>query len=893
MFSRWSSCGVADTAVDAVLGLLGAPDRLDELVTALAELEEGGRRKASSRVRSMAERIRWNDDQRAVALAVLGCVAGLRQVAVALDDARLPPDIAPLAVRVLTDRQPPWLADLPAALLVRPETRAEHFCLVRALVREGAVARPDFPEYLESMVWGLALNLPSSTVLDQLRSDPRLLDDELWDMLAMERTGRRMADHDRYHLQPQHWGEGAPPPPRPESTWQHALTELVADGTLDRDRLIDITLAAFFRDWAAVDVSWFVGLHGVLSPTEQELVARQATYCRLLAAEHGPVVKLGLAVLRTLWASGHLDVDLLLASAAAALARADKGTVSTTVGLLSDVAAARPDSAERVAEVVATAVQHERVDVQERAIALLATLVPDADRRQQLLEPFTEGLAPSLRPPSAPVRVEDPTGPTLSEPDPLIVPVRDADELGELFARLIEEADDPAEIERLLDGVLRMARDRPRNGADVLARRAEELLAGYFPGAWSGEEPRADLAALALVWLRGASPGRGFLGREYGWEGSFQTVRRLVAPPRLGRGSSLSELLTRRTHEVAGAVHAGGGRSLSFPRTRTGSLTAAELMRRIDAMKSRAGVLPIDACVALLRVPPEEHDELRFSSLSRTGRFLRDQLRALRESCPDWQLVVDREEREQRDPRHAARPTRVAWRGVDTGRRGLDGALLAVLDRTDPLSTFGPEAADREYAARFDQVTAQWPLLLAHDPDLLAAHAHPRLYRGLIQNRSGSEPLLEALGRSTRPTGPPALSALLLGLSAKNGSERARAVDASIDLARRSMLDGAGLGRVLTQLLAADAVIGSRVAQAMTDAARAEPRAGDALLECLVSAVAAFEGRRDAHTFIDLMAQLATERGQVVTLPEVFVAAAASSSRSQLAQACRRVPRPR
>jgi hypothetical protein len=59
-----------------------------------------------------------------------------------------------------------------------------------------------------------------------------------------------------------------------------------------------------------------------------------------------------------------------------------------------------------------------------------------------------------------------------------------------------------------------------------------------------------------------------------------------------------------------------------------------------------------------------------------------------------------------------------------------------------------------------------------------------------------------------------------------------------------------------------------------------------------VAALAAFDGRRDAHMFIDLMAQLATERGQVVPLPEVFVAAAASTSKSQLAQACRRVPRP-
>lgn len=139
---------MADTTVDAVLGLLGAPDRLDELVTALAELDEGGRRKVSTRVRSMAERIRWNDDSRSVSLAALGCVTGLRQVVAALDDARVPPGAEPLAVQVLTTRQPSWLGELPAALLVRREPYPGHVRLLRALVRHGAVSRPDFPEYV-------------------------------------------------------------------------------------------------------------------------------------------------------------------------------------------------------------------------------------------------------------------------------------------------------------------------------------------------------------------------------------------------------------------------------------------------------------------------------------------------------------------------------------------------------------------------------------------------------------------------------------------------------------------------------------------------------------------------------------------------------------------------
>ena len=147
---------------------------------------------------------------------------------------------------------------------------------------------------------------------------------------------------------------------------------------------------------------------------------------------------------------------------------------------------------------------------------------------------------------------------------------------------------------------------------------------------------------------------------------------------------------------------------------------------------------------------------------------------------------------------------------------------------------------------------------------MLAGHAHPRLYRGLIKNRSGSEPLLEALGTSPGPIGPPTCSALLLGLSAKNGSERARAVDAVIDLAGRAALPGVALGRVLADLLAADALVGSRVAQAMAEAARADARAGTALLDCLTEVVAALPGRRDAHHFLDLLARLASERGRVV-----------------------------
>lgn len=96
------------------------------------------------------------------------------------------------------------------------------------------------------------------------------------------------------------------------------------------------------------------------------------------------------------------------------------------------------------------------------------------------------------------------------------------------------------------------------------------------------------------------------------------------------------------------------------------------------------------------------------------------------------------------------------------------------------------------------------PLMLPHNPDLVAAHAHARLNRGLQKNRAATEPLVDAIGRASIPLGPPAASALVLALAAKNGVERTRAVDAIVDSSERFTLSGGLLGTQLAALLQAD-----------------------------------------------------------------------------------------
>jgi hypothetical protein len=868
---------------DRVLGLLSVPGAADELADVLGTSTDAERRQLSAPVRAAAGRVGWRPDL-VLACAVLGTATGVRQVATALESVPVPAGGEAVAVRVLADRRPPWLADLPAALL-RGEGRGTQARLLRALAVAGLVEPPVGAEYAEALARGLGWQELSSqaSVLDDLRADPGLLDRDLWTVLETERIGRLLQFADGFHDAESADAPGEPARRHPERTWRHALVTLAAEGAVDRGRLLDATLRACLADWSAADLTWYVRLHEALTPGSEELADRQGTYARLLAVSFGPAVTLALQSLGRLQREGRLDVPGLLASAPAVLARTDKTSVWSALRLLGRVATSRPEWAEPVAAVVVAALQHPRTDVQERAGVLLAELVPDPGRRAVLT-----GAGPAEEPVAAAT-----PGPSAA-PRPL-VPTGSPDELAELFTRLVEEAGDPAEVELLLDGALRWAGRRP-GAADVLGARAEELLAEAWPGPWSGEDLRADLAALALVWLGRRRPGPGPTGRRDPLAGMPDRVASALLPSRLGRGSSLGDLVTRRVHEAATAVHGGGGVLLSLPTTADGQLDAETLSRRVEALPRTVPPRPIDAAVGLLRVPPEHHGDLRLPALHRTGRHLAAQLQALQERDPQWSRAVDDTgEVRRRHGRPWTRPAPqrpVAWRDAAPPPTGLDGPLAAVLDRADPLATFGPEEEDGEYAGRFEQVTACWPLLLPHHPDLLAAWAHPRLHRALTRNRSGTEPLLDALGRSSRPVGGPGHSALLLGLAARNGAEVTHAVDALLDLHARGGLDGASLGAELDALLRAEAVVGSRVAAGLAEVFRSEPATAGVLLDGLVAAQDAVVGRRDAHLFVDLLARLAVAAGRTVRLPDALAAVAQGTARSQLALAARRVPQP-
>ncbi|HEY0645900.1 MAG TPA: DUF6493 family protein, partial [Nocardioides sp.] len=447
-------------------------DDTDHVRSVLLDLTEGDRKALGPVARGWLTRGNPTRVSRIhAALAVLATAKGWRQAMVGAEGLgwfrRASVDHA---VAILQARDPVWLPDLVEGLL-EVEGRW-NWRLVRELVRAGAVAAPDHPEYFRGTVGGASDGIirdPRTPLVEELDADPGLDGDHLLRMLATERTGRLLAFHDTFEERThEHRPHHAP---FPEGTWRVTLLALAEQGRLDRGRLLDTVLAAPLRDWAAADLGWYVGMHDALAPTVDEVDERQDTYVRLLTVEHGPSVKTAQRELLRLVPDRRLATEPFLAASRATLGRTDRASVAAHLRLLEKLAKAVPCVS--VVDTARIALDHPRADVREQAAQVLARLgaevAPDPEPARFVAVP------PEPRPEA-----------------PLVAPVESADELAEVLLALHEEVD-PLEMVRAIDGLLRFADDRPLTWELLEARAAEST---YYD-----DDPRIAARVLNLAWL--------------------------------------------------------------------------------------------------------------------------------------------------------------------------------------------------------------------------------------------------------------------------------------------------------------------------------------------------------------------------------------------------------
>jgi hypothetical protein len=246
-----------------------------------------------------------------------------------------PPDDA---FAVLADRRPPWLDEWAEAVLAWGGADAwqqfgmpHRWRLVRRLVRAGLCERPRSSRYILGMIATLSAFAGQHNVLQELRDDPGLLDDEVWDIFETE------PERGMLSLLP------VDASPWPASRWEGALAVLAGEGRISRSRLLDASLAGLERGFHELRARWFALMHETLRPTLDEQAERVNRYLGLMASRNPSTMTFALEVLSALERAGRLEERSVVSAVGPVLLARAKGTVLSALALL-DRAAGRETS---------------------------------------------------------------------------------------------------------------------------------------------------------------------------------------------------------------------------------------------------------------------------------------------------------------------------------------------------------------------------------------------------------------------------------------------------------------------------------------------------------------------------------------------------------------------
>lgn len=475
------------------------------------------------------------------------------------------------------------------------------FRILREWIREGLCERPDADWYtLDFMNGLLQWHYRETDRVGCLRADPGLLEHELWRLFEIPgESDCCLAGMDRFE---------------PDG-WAHAILLLVADGDLDRGRVLDATLGALARDFPQFRAGWFSRLHDALDPTDTEVVARKETYLRLLGSTVPPTVALAARALDALEQQDAVSADDLVGSARPALRVRTMRTVRSVLARIATVAEREPERVSDLLVVATEALLHPRAAVQEAVLDLLdAHGDPGDPELRAAVGRATDGIDPTLTERVAPW-IDDPVHPlhvvelpTRAELAPLLDerrrlrPLDDRMALVLAVTRLVDDASDAVELELALDGLARL-------GARV--READpELLAPLAARVRSiGRRSGGD----SQFWYRRAALTDGSVTRRIeddmvwvvrAWVGDDDSGK---PPGRLDDAvvPRIFELLFRRFREVAALLRTGGSVQLhSTPTHEGGWIDAAVLAKRRRRDPDGGG--PADRALAELRVVPTE-----------------------------------------------------------------------------------------------------------------------------------------------------------------------------------------------------------------------------------------------------------------------------------------------
>ncbi len=277
---------------------------------------------------------------------------------------------ADTVVRILIDRRPDWAGDwveLQLDVGSFPWECSLGLKHIHELVRTGVIDRPTSDGYarLLGSATGVYEKIPADELIDEL---------DIWrlfevDTLAFDFVPEPKKAH-------QVWGlatttEKGQVAHTNLHSWPRKMYELSRQGRLDRNRLIDAILSAFWRDFRTPMRIGLLRFLEILDPTDAERKTHESAYRELLRHDYGPIVGMAIRSLTRLQQYSTLDTPAFLEAVSPVFELPIKTHAMRALTLIDRTT--RKDGRMVVASLpaVIAALNHLSPDVQERAIDLL------------------------------------------------------------------------------------------------------------------------------------------------------------------------------------------------------------------------------------------------------------------------------------------------------------------------------------------------------------------------------------------------------------------------------------------------------------------------------------------------------------------------------------------
>lgn len=567
-----------------------------------------------------------------------------------------------LVEQVVLQRRPDWFVAWADSLLA---ANPDHWPLVRRLQRAGLGSPAENDDYVVGMLAGIDSMYvrDGQTIRSRLEADPELLESLIWRLFEVQRPQNlNFAARDSYR------NSSRTNPGSAQTGWIQTFVELAHEGILDRNRLLESSLAAVERGFPDTTSRWFTQLHEALAPSLEERQGFLDRYGNLLRSPNASSANFSLEVLTRLDDAEQLSAEFAATVLPDVLLDRTRSRVKKALDLLNRSAARAPENRQQVAVAATRGLCHESPDIQKAAWDLIVRWGVLSDDIRDLIRQAEHAITPTLRPKvlewldassvddfrPAPRPVEiaanasdaatgilstipeafrtaaglvepSPTSTLQSPRNPLpevdlrspaiprlrdsIAPVTSLDELIDACAAALEQLETPEELERLLDGISRLCDQRPADfqaRTSPLKQRALKRLAARAAAVFFGDDIVSDFYATIWAWLTGEVP------RQTIVQTSHQNLRGSTAgneqwpafPPAEPCWLRLA-VSQQIQHRAARAARGVATPVLSTPTHRGGWIDPRVLVTRLASHPLLTQVPEFELTLSLLRLAPD------------------------------------------------------------------------------------------------------------------------------------------------------------------------------------------------------------------------------------------------------------------------------------------------